>query len=386
MVAPQPFYSPRGTPMNVLQLCRVLTGAGYHVDLLTYPLGRDATMPRLRIHRAPRIPGIDHVPIGFSWQKLPLDAALCFRALTLLVRRRYRLVHAVEESAFLALPLTWLGVPLLYDLDSQISDQLAYSGAVRSRVLLAGIRTLERLTVRRSRAVITMCRTSSDWVRSVSPTVPCFQIEDTPLPESQRAPDPQVVAALRERIGLGDRRAVVYTGNLESYQGIDLLLAAAARLREAVADAVVVVVGGEPEQVEALRKRIGVERLEGAVLAVGERPPHEIPEWMGLADLLVSPRRDGTNTPLKIYTYMQSGVPIVATDLPTHTQVLDATTAVLCEPTPEGLAAGIAWALEKRAEAAGLGKAARERAERHYGPAAFEEKLLAAYSAVIGPP
>ena len=156
LIAPEPFYAPRGTPMNVLQLCRVLTGAGYRVDLLTYPLGHDVALPGLRIHRAPRVPGIDHVPIGFSWRKLPLDAALWLRALTLLARHRYRVVHAVEEAAFLALPLTWLGVPLLYDLDSQISDQLAYTGWVRNRVVLAGVRALERLTLRRASAVKTL--------------------------------------------------------------------------------------------------------------------------------------------------------------------------------------------------------------------------------------
>ena len=38
--------------------------------------------------------------------------------------------------------------------------------------------------------------------------------------------------------------------------------------------------------------------------------------------MLVSPRIRGTNTPLKIYSYLRSGKPIVATDLLTHTQVL----------------------------------------------------------------
>ena len=49
-------------------------------------------------------------------------------------------------------------------------------------------------------------------------------------------------------------------------------------------------------------------------------------------DILVSPRIRGTNTPLKIYSYLRSGKPIVATDLLTHTQVLSPDVARLVAP------------------------------------------------------
>ena len=55
----------------------------------------------------------------------------------------------------------------------------------------------------------------------------------------------------------------------------------------------------------------------------GERPADEIPAYLLAADVLVSPRSRGTNTPLKIYQYLRSGKPIVATRLLTHTQVLE---------------------------------------------------------------
>jgi glycosyltransferase involved in cell wall biosynthesis len=61
-----------------------------------------------------------------------------------------------------------------------------------------------------------------------------------------------------------------------------------------------------------------------------------MPEYMGLAEVLVSPRLEPYTTPLKIFSYMASGRPIVATDLPTHTQLLDAEAAILGPPTPAG--------------------------------------------------
>ena len=58
--------------------------------------------------------------------------------------------------------------------------------------------------------------------------------------------------------------------------------------------------------------------------------------------MLASPRIRGTNTPLKIYSYLRSGKPIVATNLITHTQVLTPDIALLVEPEAEAFAAGLA--------------------------------------------
>ena len=74
---------------------------------------------------------------------------------------------------------------------------------------------------------------------------------------------------------------------------------------------------------------------------------------MQAADLLVSPRIRGTNTPLKIYSYLRSGKPIVATNLLTHTQVLTPEIAVLVEPTPERFAAAILELIENPQRARG---------------------------------
>ena len=79
--------------------------------------------------------------------------------------------------------------------------------------------------------------------------------------------------------------------------------------------------------------------------------------------MLVSPRSLGTNTPLKIYQYLRSGRPIVATRLLTHTQVLDDDVAILTAATPDGFAAGILAALADPERARAVG-AARARARR----------------------
>ena len=106
--------------------------------------------------------------------------------------------------------------------------------------------------------------------------------------------------------------------------------------------------------------------LADAVIFAGQRPADEIPAFLDAADALVSPRSSGTNTPLKIYQYLRSGRPIVATRLLTHTQVLDDAVAYLSDATPEGFGAAILEALADPDRARAVGARARQLAETKY--------------------
>src|SRR6202040_19289 len=103
--------------------------------------------------------------------------------------------------------------------------------------------------------------------------------------------------------------------------------------------------------------------IEAATVFAGERPAAEIPSYLLAADLLVSPRSRGTNTPLKIYQYLRLGKAIVATRLLTHTQVLGDQTAILTAATPQDFADGILTGLNDPARAAALGRRAQQLAE-----------------------
>jgi glycosyltransferase involved in cell wall biosynthesis len=381
LIAPQPFFAQRGTPINVRQMVQTLSEAGHEVHLATYPMGEAVEMPNLIVHRAWPLPGVHTVPIGFSWRKVALDAMLALRVWALLAGRRFDVVHAVEESVFFALPPARLrGIPVIYDLDSWLSDQLAYGGRVKSPVLLKLLRRMERSALLRSRLAITVSASLSDAVRAMHPGMLVAQIEDSPIEEALRAPDPARVTSLRERFGIGARQAIVYTGNLESYQGIELLLPAFARVASMRSEPVLVLVGGSPAQVEAVRARAALLGIEADRLVLtGQRPAEEMPEWMAMGTMLISPRLHGGNTPLKLFSYMWSAIPIVATNLPTHTQVLDAHCAVLCEPGADEMAGAIIAVLDDPSRFASLGTMARARVARDYSREAFRRKLLAAY-------
>src|SRR5262245_6866489 len=94
MIAPEPFFEPRGTPFSEFHRIRALTTLGHTVDLVTYPFGQDVTMTGLRIHRCIRPPMISRVAIGPSWSKLPLDLSLACTVIRLAFTRRYDAVHS----------------------------------------------------------------------------------------------------------------------------------------------------------------------------------------------------------------------------------------------------------------------------------------------------
>ncbi|HMA02131.1 MAG TPA: glycosyltransferase, partial [Gemmatimonadaceae bacterium] len=176
LIAPQPFFAQRGTPMNVRQMIQTLSEAGHDVHLATYPMGEPVQMPGLTIHRALPIPGLHTVPIGFSWRKIALDVMLALRVWTLLASRRFDVVHAVEESVFIALPVASMrGIPVIYDLDSWMSDQLAYSGRLGSPAIQRLLRRMERAALLRSRLAITVSASLSEAVRAMAPGLPVAQ-------------------------------------------------------------------------------------------------------------------------------------------------------------------------------------------------------------------
>lgn len=380
LLAPQPFFEVRGTPLAVLALVRTLAALGHRVDLLTFPQGEDAPVEGVRHLRSLRLP-VGRVRAGASLAKVLLDVPFMARAAWRMAVGRYDVVHAVEEAAHLAAPLArLLRIPLVADVDSSVSDQLVESGFARRGPLLWAARALERRALRQSAAVITVCGSLTDLVRQRAPGARVFQIEDPPLVEGA-APDAGEVAALRRQLSLDGRPVVLYSGNFEPYQGVSLLLEAAAL----VPDAQFVFMGGEPGEVAQARARVAALGCAGRCAFAGKRPPSELGRFLALADVLVSPRCRGVNTPFKVYTYLASGRPLVATRIPTHTQLLDDTLAFLVEPTAEALAAGIRAALADPDEARRRAERGRALLEREYSAARYAEKVRDAYAAVTGP-
>lgn len=371
MIAPEPFFEPRGTAFSEYHRIRALTDLGHTVDLVTYPFGEDRPMPGLRVFRCVRPPFLHTIGIGPSFAKIPLDVSLALTAFARAVRGRYDAVHSHEEGIAIGIVLAaLLRVPHLYDMHSSLPQQLTNFAFTRSRVVRWCFEVLERFVVRHSRVVIVICSELKTTVQAIDRDVPCVLIENAPgssEEEPQGTPED-----LRRSLGLAASQPVVlYTGTFEAYQGLDLLLDAFARVVKERPDARLVLAGGHPPQIETMRHDAASRGIADAVIFAGQRPSSEIPLYLRMADVLVSPRSTGTNTPLKIYQYLRSETPIVATRLLTHTQVLSDDTAILTAATSDGFAEGILSVLRDPAHGSAVAARARHLADTKYSYEAY---------------
>lgn len=154
----------------------------------------------------------------------------------------------------------------------------------------------------------------------------------------------------RKRLGLPLHETLAfYIGRLDAWKGSDTLYAAAGLLPPGTR---VVVMGEGEEPLETVRQR------HSDVTFLGFHPYRELADNQSAADLLVLPNSGKTDisakytSPLKLFTYMASGKPIVASDLPSLREVLSEKNAFLVKPDdPEALAEGIRYAIEHPEEA-----------------------------------
>jgi glycosyltransferase involved in cell wall biosynthesis len=373
MIAPQPFFQPRGTPFSEFYRIRAMTELGHEVDLVTYPIGDDVDISGLTIYRTPSVPGIRSIRIGPSLAKVPLDALIFTSSLRRLLSTRYDVLDCHEEAGLMGVVLSKLfGVPTIYDMHSSLPEQLdnfRYSGSRPLRYLFD---VAERITIKGSKAVIYICPYLGDVVARVDGDKPRFLIENSPLAESGQDVAAGEVARLRTELGLDDAFVLLYTGTFEVYQGLELLYEALALVQDSSVR--LLMVGGNADQIEAAKRDVARIGVDTRVVFSGQRPPAEMPRFLALGDALVSPRSHGKNTPLKIYSYLRSAKPIVATRILTHTQVLDDEVAILTEPTPEAFARGIDTVVSDRERAREIGANARRRSDLEYSYERYLER------------
>lgn len=149
----------------------------------------------------------------------------------------------------------------------------------------------------------------------------------------------------RKKLGLPlDKKIILYSGHLYAWKGAGVLLEATRRFSEADNLQFIFIGGTEKDVKEFNQKSLGLNNI----MIVGHRSHSEIPFWLGAADVLVLPNSAKEDiskfwtSPMKMFEYMASSKPIVASDLPSLREVLNENNSVLVEPdSPEKLAEGI---------------------------------------------
>lgn len=385
VISPQPFFSPRGTPFSVYYRTLVTAEQGVKIDLLTYGEGENVNINGVRIIRIPRFRMLGNVKTGPSLLKFFLDVFMIVWTIGLLLRNRYDFVHAHEESVFYCRFLKPIfKFQLVYDMHSSLPQQLTNFQFTKSRFLIGLFKKMEEACLKASDVVITICPDLAEYaLKIIDDKSKHFLIENSIfepvrvvmdgycLSENQNTGNDE-----KSLLKLPDNKHfVVYAGTLEHYQGIEIITGAFKKVISGCPDAFLIIVGGTPEQVKYysdMAERFGLGQY---VVFTGRVSQAAAKLYNKMASVLVSPRKTGTNTPLKIYELLASGIPIVATNIYSHLQVLNKDVAFLVEPEPGDMARGILDALNSASDSDRITENAKRLYDDQYSRKSYENKM-----------
>jgi len=378
MIAPQPFYEDRGTPIVLRRVLQASSQCGHQVDLITFPGGETVSIDGLRIFRVGTFLGIRNIPIGLSVKKLILDIFLLPAMIRMLRRQHYDCIHAVEEAAFPALISARLyKVPLLYDMQSCLPEQMRALGFFSLTPVYSILLRLEKLLVRRVDFVA--CSVGlKEHVKKIAPDKPVceWHFPTIDLSFSSCSPDEM---ELNLEIP-ADSYVILYAGNFAPYQGIDKLVKAIPMVLEEIPNAVFVFIGARDG--ESLPGLESSHKFDSAIRVVARQPQEHVQKFLRLANVVISPRVPIANLPLKVLDYMASGKPIVATDSKSHRKVLHDDSALLVDHNSAAFASAIVRLYKHPALAERLAGNARQYALKELEWDVFVEEIEKIYAAV----
>jgi hypothetical protein len=219
-----------------------------------------------------------------------------------------------------------LGIPVVYELralweDAAVDHGTTTEGSLRYRAS----RMLESHALRHAGHVTTICEGLRREIADRG--IPAERITVIPNAVDARAfrfgdaPDP----VLRAKLGLAGASVIGFAGSFYSYEGLDLLLDAAALLVPGRPDLRILLVGGGPQE-QALKSQAARLSLGDRVVFTGRVPHAEVQRYYDLIDVLAYPRHrmrlTEIVTPLKPLEAMAQGRMFVASDVGGHHELV----------------------------------------------------------------
>jgi glycosyltransferase involved in cell wall biosynthesis len=280
-----------------------LARRGHHVTVACYAHGQGDVDPDYDVVRTPAVPGYDNLRAGPDLIKPALDLALAAQLVRL--GRRADVVHAhnyeAPVAAYLARALT--GVPVVYNNHNTMGEELHryFQGARAQRLAHHAGRVMDAQIPRRADASVAISEQAVTLLRDLG----CHPVHYVPPGVDMGDFEGADAERARAAHGLGDRVWVVYAGNPDSYQDLEVLVDAVC----AVPDVGLLMVSASPlDEWQERARSLPQERKRFVVT----------PEWgqvrdlIAAADIAALPRAVCSGYPIKLLNYLGLGKPTVA--------------------------------------------------------------------------
>jgi glycosyltransferase involved in cell wall biosynthesis len=324
MVAACPFPSPQGSQVLVRDMSAGLARRGHDVHLLTYGQGDAVEIEGVRHERIRRLPGDDAMRSGPTPVKPLLDLMMVARLARMLARGNFDVLHCHNyEAAMIGLATragraalagpTRRAVPVIYHSHNMMGDELPsyFSWAMTRALGRATGSLLDRTVPRAVDQAIALC----DYTATALARLGVSRERLSVIPPAVDDPGPCLdrAAARLELAIAADATVVAYTGNLDGYQNLGLLIGAFAVLcgrGDMVAPTLVVATHGEEGGLLRQAAAAGIGDRVKFVRAADFGP---VRQAIAAADVVVMPRRLGSGFPVKLVNYLAAGRAVVTT-------------------------------------------------------------------------
>ncbi len=307
IVAACPFPALQGSQLLIRNLAQGLLRRGHEVVVVTYADGLAEAPAGVRVVRIPRIPGCHARGSGPRPAKVLLDLVLLATLRRVLRRERIELIHAHNyEAAVVSLLAARRRVPVIYHSHNALAEELPtyFRRPLARRWARALGRVADREVPRRADHCIAICQELVGFLRAHGVDEDAIEmVAPGGSPAEFPTRTPAELAAIRARFGLSDAPVLLYTGNLDAYQNLELLLASIGPVRAATTDAqLVLATHATPRELPAALRRLpaGIRLIAADRFAV-------VRDLLQIADLALCPRREWSGFPMKLLNYMAAG-------------------------------------------------------------------------------
>lgn len=312
MVAACPFPTSQGSQVLIRELSEALVRRGHSLHIVTYHFGEDQPCPGLTIHRIPELFRYNKFRSGPEIRKPILDLLLALKLDQVVRRHNISIIHTHNyEAPVASYPVRLLRkIPVVYHSHNTMSDEFYTYFRLKIPQVLAkwAAYLLDRFIPRRADFVIAINRQVADFliqmgtpaskIKFIPPGIDFGSIDDPPDP------------SIRQRLDLGNGPLIIYAGNLDGYQRMDLLLNALPGVFKNHPTAkLVILTSSKPDQIKRDAESCGIKKNIVFVM----NPDFSLVRQVLLSgSVAVNPRISWSGYPIKLLNYMAAGLPVVA--------------------------------------------------------------------------
>lgn len=314
VLAACPFPANHGTPGSIRELVEATAERGHEVHVVTYHIGESLPLRNVHLHRIPDWTGERKITVGPTKYRPLYDFQMVLKTLQVLRRNKVDLIHAhgYEAALVAACCHPFVRKPVVYSAHNSMGDELASYNFFRSKRMANGLAWLLDRTVPRigdrciPHSVNLQEFLHARGLEKRTEAVLNFGVNFDAMPVGDRT-------ALRQAFNLADEPVILYSGVIDKFQRLDLLLEAMVHVLPRFPRAKLLLLTNVPnaENEAVLRDHARTLGIEDNVMMMVPRSLDDGLKLLSMCDLAVVPRPKAPGFPIKLLNYLAAKRPCV---------------------------------------------------------------------------